>query len=179
MLDVTRYYDATGSTSMKCFVAHPAPRSLALIALLACTSRELPAQTPASTTTTGCQFSSPPKSSLSWESGLAEGQGPSIPVLRDAIVGRVISVRNGEPATDAVIRLDPGDHLTHVDSTGRFAFRPLPQGRYRVNVMSWTSGSAADSVTLGFDGLRIVAALARYTGDIVCIAPMRQPSKER
>jgi hypothetical protein len=155
------------------------PRCLALIALLAFTSHEAPAQTAAGKATTGCQFSSPPKSTLSWESGLAQGQDPSTAVLRDAIVGRVISVGNGEPVTDAVIRLDPGDHLVRVDSTGRFAFPPLPQGRYRVNVMSSTSGSAADSVTLGFDGLRIVAALARYTGDIVCEMPVRKPSNER
>ena len=45
--------------------------------------------------------------------------------------------------------------------------------------MSLTNGSVADSVTLGFDGLRIVAALARYTGDIVCTMPVRQPSNER
>ncbi len=80
---------------------------------------------------------------------------------------------------DAVVRLDPGDHLIHADSTGRFAFGPLPQGRYRVNVMSWTTGSAADSVTLGFDGLRIVAALSGHTGDIVCIMPARKPPNER
>ena len=61
----------------------------------------------------------------------------------------------------------------------RFAFPPLPQGRYRVTVMSWTRGSAADSVTLGFDGLRIIAALARYTGDIGCTMPVRPPSNER
>ena len=108
-----------------------------------------------------------------------EGQGPSTAVPRDAIAGRVISVRSGEPVTDAVIRLDLGDRLVHVDSPGRFAFPPLPQGRYRVTVMSWTSGSAADSVTLGFDGLRIVAALARYTGDIGCMMPVRRPSNER
>jgi hypothetical protein len=54
-----------------------------------------------------------------------EGQGPSTAVPRDAIAGRVISVRSGEPVTDAVIRLDPGDRFVHVDS-GRFAFPPLP-----------------------------------------------------
>jgi hypothetical protein len=41
------------------------------------------------------------------------------------------------------------------------------------------SGSVADSVTLGFDGLRIIAALARHTGDIACTMPVRKPSNER
>lgn len=164
---------------MRQLVAHFTPWHLTLITLLVYPARELPAQPPGSKITARCEFSSPPKSSLAWESGLAQGQGPSTTVLRDAIVGRVFSVRNGEPVTDAVVRLDPGDHLIRVDSTGRFAFGPLPEGRYRVNVMSWTSGSAADSVTLGFDGLRILAALAQYTGDIACTMPARQPSSPR
>ena len=163
---------------MKLLPARRVAHCLGVSMLLARASHKLFAQTRTSPAT-GCQFSSQPKSSLSWESGLAQGQGPSTSVARDAVVGRVIAVRNGEPVTDAVIRLDPGDHLAHVDSGGRFAFRPLPQGRYRVSVMSWTRGSAVDSVTLGFDGLRIVASLAAPTGDIGCTLPMRQPSNER
>jgi len=165
--------------SMKRLVAPLLLRYFSLLASVACASHGLAAQTPTSKPTTGCGFSGGPKSSLAWESGLAQGQGPATPVPRDAIVGRVISVRNGEPVVDAVIRLDPGNHFARADSTGRFTFPPLPQGRYRVNVMSWTSGSAADSVTLGFDGLRIVAALSRYAGDLICIVPTRQPSNER
>ena len=91
----TGFRGATGSSYMNCFVSRLTPRCLPLIAMLAWTPHEVSAQTPASPPPSGCQFSSPPRSSLSWESGLAEGQGPSTAVLLNGIVGRVISVRNG------------------------------------------------------------------------------------
>jgi hypothetical protein len=154
---------------------------LAVVAMLACASRARVAQMPpsagadsaarSSDAANGCEFSGPPKSTLAWESGLAQGRGPATRVPRNAIVGRVVAVRDGEPVVGARIRLDPGDHFTQTDSGGRFAFPPLPQGRYRVNVMSLEAGSVADSVTVGFDGLRIVAALTTYRGDIVCTVP--------
>jgi Carboxypeptidase regulatory-like domain len=110
---------------------------------------------------------------------MAEGQGPATPVGRDVIVGRVFAVRNGEPVADARIRLDPGSRFAVSDGNGRFAFPALPQGRYRMTVMSIRNGSVSDSVTLGFDGLRVVATLSTYRGDIVCTGPAPKPSNGR
>jgi hypothetical protein len=68
------------------------------------------------------------------------------------------------------------------DSAGRFAFRGLTQGRYLLRVgppLTIGAASAVDSVTVGFDGLRVIASLAGYAGDIVCVGIPRQPSNER
>jgi len=152
---------------------------LGLITLLVCASRRAETQVSPPAHLLGCEFSSGPKSSLSWESGMAEGVGPATPAGRDVIVGRVFAVRNGEPMAEARIRLDPGSRFAVSDSNGRFAFPAVPQGRYHVTVMSLGRGSVSDSVTLGFDGLRMVAALATYRGDIVCTVPSRKPSNGR
>ena len=127
----------------------------------------------------GCEFSSGPKSTLAWESGVAPGLGPATPVPRDVIIGRVIAVRNGQGIGGAGIRLDPGNHIVESDKDGRFAFPPLPQGRYTVTVMLLGVGTVADSVTLGFDGLRIVAAISGYRGDVGCDVPAPKSSNER
>ena len=127
-----------------------------------------------------CEFSGKPRSSLAWESGQAQGSGPATRVERDAVVGRVIAVRTGDPIGQAYVRLDPGGHFARSDSSGRFAFPPLPQGRYRVTVYAGIGGgSVSDSVMLGFDGLRLVAAIATHTGDIGCSPPERKPPNDR
>ena len=123
-----------------------------------------------------CLFSSFYKSSLAWESGLAEGSGPSTPAGRGDLVGRVIAVRDGGGLAGAHIRVSPGDQITMTDSAGRFAIRGLRQGRYLLTVVApFSSGarSVRDSITVGFDGLRIVASLSSHTGDIVCTGQSR------
>jgi hypothetical protein len=154
-------------------------RWLALAMVFAAAPRHVNAQASPPSRSTGCEFSGGPKSSHAWESGMAEGQGPATPVGRDVVVGRVFAVRSGEPVADARVRLDPGSRFAAADSTGRFAFPAVPQGRYRLTVMSFQSGSVSDSVTIGFDGLRVVAALSNYRGDIICVGPPRKPSNER
>jgi hypothetical protein len=129
-----------------------------------------------------CVFSSFYKSSLSWESGLAQGSGPAATAGRGDLVGRVIGARDGEGLAGAHVRVMPEFRLTTTDSTGRFAIRGLPQGRYQVTVFAPPGSSAMavyDSVTVGFDGLRVVAVLSAHTGDIVCVSTPRQPSNER
>jgi Carboxypeptidase regulatory-like domain len=94
----------------------------------------------------------------------------------------VIGARDGEGLPDSHVRVMPEFRLTTTDSTGRFAFRGLPQGRYQVAVFAPPGSSAISiyvSVTVGFDGLRVVAVLSAHTGDIVCISTPRQPSDER
>jgi hypothetical protein len=67
--------------------------------------------------------------------------------------------------------------MTVTDTAGRFAVGSLPQGRYELTVFG-RGGAVKDSVTGGFDGLRVVAVLSTHRGDIVCTS-RRQPSNER
>ena len=125
------------------------------------------APAPMTVRTSGCTLSSFHKSTLAWESGLAQGRGPATPVGRDGVAGRVIAVRNGEPVLGATVILDPLPRSVKSDSSGRFAFPAVPQGRYRLRIHS-SAGFVSDSVTVGFDGLRVLAALTTHRGDLIC-----------
>ena len=57
--------------------------------------------------------------------------------------------------------------------------RSLRQGRYELRVGALGFMEAIDSITLGFDGVRALAALTTYRGDIVCTMRARKPSHER
>jgi hypothetical protein len=154
---------------------------LIVAALVTATSR-LVAQAKPPQAAPSCVFSSFYKSSLAWESGRAAGSGPAAAAGPGDLVGRVLGARNGEGLVGAHVRVMPGMRLTLTDSTGRFAFRSLPQGRYHVTVFAPPGSSATsvnDSVTVGFDGLRMIAVLSAHTGDIVCVGIPRQPSNER
>jgi hypothetical protein len=153
-----------------------------ILAILVAGSRRTIAQANPTPKTPTCVFSSFYKSSLAWESGLAQGNGPSTSAGGGDLVGRVIAVRDGEGMAGARVRVLPGMRLAATDSAGRFAIHGLPQGRYFVTVVAPPRSGAAsisDSVTIGFDGLRLVASLSSPTGDIVCTTPARQPSNER
>jgi hypothetical protein len=129
-----------------------------------------------------CVFSSFNRSTLAWESGLAQGIGPATPAGGGDLVGRVFALRDGTPVVGARVHVAPGARGAVTDSAGRFAIRGLVQGRYYVRVsppLTMGTSSAEDSVTVGFDGLRVIAALAGYRGDIVCTGHARQPSNER
>jgi len=158
-----------------------------LLLLLGGCSRSRPTASPAArtadqTASPECVFSSFTRSTLSWESGFAQGTGAGTFAGRGDLVGRVFAVRDGAPVVGAVVRISPHAHLVFTDSAGRFAIRGLPQGRYLLRIgppLTMGAASAEDSVTIGFDGLRINASLAGYRGDIVCTGPSRQPSNER
>ena len=146
-------------------------RLLAVFAILLVRATYAIAQAASSSPSPTCLFSSFYKSSLSWESGLAEGIGPATPANGGDLVGRVIAARDGEGMPGARVVVRPANRVAITDSGGRFAIRALKQGRYLITVLSsLESGarSASDSVTVGFDGLRIVAALSTHRGDIVC-----------
>ena len=131
---------------------------------------------PAQADSSRCLFSGPPKSSLAWESGLAEGAGP---LARDELLVRVVSVHTGKPIANARVLWNPGARWALTDSTGAVSIRALKQGHYELRVVALGFISATDSITLGFDGVRVVAALAFHRGDIVCLGLPRQPSNER
>jgi hypothetical protein len=119
-----------------------------------------------------CVFSSPPKSAIAWQSGLA---GDYAALGRDELAGRVVWVRGGLAVANARILVSPNTRYVLSDSAGRFSMRGLPQGRYLVRIGALGSLEAADSITLGFDGIQIVAALAQYRGDISCTGPAKPP----
>jgi len=110
------------------------------------------------------------------------GSGPALSAGRGDLVGRVIAVRHGGGLAGARVRVSPGDRTAIADSTGTFAIRGLRQGRYLVRVSAPITAYpdfVEDSVSVGFDGLRILAALTAHTGDIVCVSSPRKPSNIR
>jgi hypothetical protein len=124
-----------------------------------------------------CLLTSPPKSTIAWQSAFVDTRGP---IGRDELAGRVVWVQTGEAVSNARISLNPGEHYTVSDSTGRFSLRGLAQGHYLLRVAGPAAVAATDSITVGFDGALVVAALARYRpGDIGCSSPVRKPSNER
>lgn len=114
-----------------------------------------------------CSYSSAgSKSSLSWESGLANMRAP---LASGEVAGRVLSVDDAKPIANAVISLTPGGRSVESDSAGRFDLLGVTQGRYLLQVVASGSNGVADSVTVGFDGIRIVAVLGFYVpADIAC-----------
>jgi hypothetical protein len=106
-------------------------------------------------------FSGPPKSGLSWQSGPGSF----------TVSGRVVSVHDGVPFEHALVRLTPGRHSVQTDRGGSFRLAGLQGGRYYLEVLAVGKVKAADSVTVGDDGLYVLAAIASYTGDISCVRP--------
>jgi carboxypeptidase family protein len=94
-----------------------------------------------------CIFSEQPKSNLAWESGRAAF----------VISGRAVFLRDGTPIQRALVRVNPGKHLTTTDTAGRFEFTGLRGGRYFVEVhaMGWVpaSDSTAPSLAVRRPGL--------------------------
>lgn len=127
---------------------------LLLLASCARVQREVP------TNEQTCSFSGPPKSSLSWQSGRGDF------TLR----GRVVSVRDGRPRADATVWLRPGGREARTDGAGTFELRRLRGGRYEVEVRATGGVPAVDSITVGDDGVDVLAAIADYTiGLMTCV----------
>lgn len=62
--------------------------------------------------------------------------------------------------------LDPGSLHATPNSAGRFALSGVPQGRYFLRVRAIGYASVADSITVGTDGLVVLAVIAEPPGDI-------------
>ena len=104
----------------------------------------------ASPSATPCVFPGPPRSALAW----------GTPMTGDtAFRGRVVNIA-AVPIVGALVRLDPGNHLTGTDSLGEFRFAGVPRGRYLMVAELIGFVQAADSVTFGEHGVRVLAALA-------------------
>jgi hypothetical protein len=114
-----------------------------------------------------------PKSALGWESAAARPDSSSAP---NEFRGLVISARDGKPLADAYVSAAPSSKVARSDSAGRFRIEGLSPGRYYVRVRYFGLLEAADSVTLGVDGLRLLAVLAhQLLGDLFCELPSRPP----
>lgn len=129
------------------------------------------AQTPSQSL---CIFSGRERSALAWQSAARPSSG--------GLFGRVLGVANLQPIRSAGIRLEPGGQLVLSDSLGLFQFTNIPNGQYLLRVMAIGYPVLADSITLGADGLVVVAILARPPGDIGISCPdtsLRRPPNVR
>jgi Carboxypeptidase regulatory-like domain len=101
---------------------------------------------------------SPPRSTLALENG----HGGS------SLLGRVAQIANTAPIRQALVRVEPGGHVAQPDDNGFFRFIGIGTGRYIVRVQALGYESVADSITIGQDGLNIIAAMARFSGETKC-----------
>jgi len=142
-------------------------RAFALFAILA--SARASDGAAQSDSTNACFSSSSPTSSIAWESL----------VRRDnALKGRVIGLRDLRPVTSGVVRLEPGTFTASLDSSGAFQFSQIRPGRYLIRVQGYPYLEAKDSITVGQDGLFVLAAMAARTPDIMLVCPSRVPARK-
>jgi hypothetical protein len=117
---------------------------------------------------------------MAWESGLTQSREGIAPLRRNELLVRVISVQTGRPMAGARLSLSPGEHWALTDSTGVAEVQSLRQGRYQLRVGAPGVMPVIDSITVGFDGLRVLVAVTfLQAGDFGCPAPVRKPSNER
>ena len=143
-----------------------------VVALAASTSLRASAQTPSDSL---CIFSSPQRSTLAWESAARPAGG---------IFGHILRLRDRTPITSAFITLEPGAFLGYADNAGAFEIHGVPNGRYLLRIQATGAVTVADSLTLGADGLVVLAVIAYPPGDIgiscpVRSAPARRPPNDR
>lgn len=119
-----------------------------------------------------CIFSGPERSTIAWESAARSSSGGSV-------IGHVVLLHNLQPVPSARVTLEPGAFLTMTDRAGRFQLGGAPNGRYLIRVRALGRGTVADSVTLGADGLVVLAALAQPAGDIGITCPTRSAPSRR
>ena len=116
-----------------------------------------------------CTVSGKPKSALAVESAKGGGE------LR----GRVVWARTLKPIAMGVARLDPGNYRAVPDANGAFRFTNVPTGRYLLSVTGGNGPSAADSVTLGKDGLFVLASMAELTAPEIASACASSSARRR
>ena len=110
-------------------------------------------------TLSGCHHAAPrapcvttdAKSRLAW----AVGEGGV------GVAGRVVATESGAGLPSVGILLEPGRFVTSTAADGGFHLRNIPPGRYVVRVMLMGRMEARDSVTVGREGIALVAALSK------------------
>ena len=119
-----------------------------------------------------CIFSGRERSSLAWESAARSWNG-------GGVFGRVLVLRDSRPVTYGLITLEPGSHRASLDSAGRFEIKGAPNGRYVLRIRALGFPTLADSITLGADGLVVLAVMAQPPGDIAITCPARSAQPRR
>jgi len=100
------------------------------------------------------------------------------------LIGHILRLRDLQPIQRAYVTLEPGGFGASSDTVGRFQFTGAPNGRYLLRVRAIGHAAVTDSITLGADGLVVLAVLSEPLGDfgITCPtppAPSRRPPNER
>jgi hypothetical protein len=137
---------------------------------------DLAAQTPK------CPLSSDPRSAMAWFDG---GE-------RNTLRGRVVSARTSDPLPGATVRLFPGGvadwpdsaialqrsgaYRAVADTAGAFKISEIAGGPYMLVVSASGLRHLRDTVTIGTDGLTLVAVLSGYPRDKICIVEGRPPA---
>ena len=119
-----------------------------------------------------CIFSGPERSALAWQSAARSFSG-------GGIVGRIVRLRDLQPIRSGLVNLEPGTARTLTDSAGHFEINRVPNGRYLLRVRALGFPQLTDSITLGADGLVVLAALSEPRGDIAITCPTRSPPSRR
>ena len=77
------------------------------------------------------------------------------------------------------VSLEPGTARSPTDSAGHFEISGFLNGRYLLRVRALGFPQLSDSVTLGADGLVVLAALSEPHGDIAITCLTRSPPSRR
>jgi hypothetical protein len=111
-----------------------------------------------------CVFPGPPLSAIAANASFTSDR---------SFRGRVVDT--ALDALPAVVKIEPGGHITQADSDGRFRFVGIARGRYFIRVTQIGFAAAGDSVTYGEYGLELVAILASTNpGLMECVRPIRK-----
>lgn len=119
-----------------------------------------------------CIFSGPERSALAWQSAARSFTG-------GGIEGHIVRLRDLQPIRYGSVNLEPGTVRTLSDSANHFAIKKVPSGRYLLRVRALGFPQVADSITLGADGLVVLAALSDPQGDIAITCPTRSVPSRR
>ena len=149
----------------RALVRHPAleitpMRTLATVITLVVIGGRASAQTPS---TSLCIFSGPERSALAWQSAARSFAG-------GGLVGHILQP-DLKPTQSANVSPESGRSVATSDSLGRFELRGIPNGRYRLRIRAISHRELADSITLGANGLVVLAVLASPPGDIGISCP--------